>query len=59
MGQTHVHPYLPRLLKHIQDGDIDPSFIITHRLRLDDAPGAYDTFQRKQDECIKVVLKPH
>ena len=58
MGQTHVQRYTAPLLKKIQDGDIDPSFIITHRLRLDDAPEAYKTFRDKADGCIKVVLKP-
>ncbi len=58
MGQTHVHRYLPRLLQHIQEGDVDPSFLITHRLSLDDAPGAYETFKKKEDGCIKVVLQP-
>ncbi len=58
MGQTHVHKYLPKLLDHIQRGDIDPSFVITHRLRLDDAAKGYDVFSHKDDGCIKVVLKP-
>lgn len=58
MGQTPVHKYLPRLLQHIQDGDVDPSFLITHRLGLDEAPWAYDTFKKKEDGCIKVVLSP-
>lgn len=58
-GQTHVQRYLQPLLERIQDGEIDPSFVITHRLSLSDAPGAYDTFKRKQEGCIKVVLKPH
>ncbi len=58
MGQTHVHRYLRPLLERIRNGEIDPSFIITHRARLDDAPGLYDTFKNKQDNCIKVVLKP-
>ena len=58
MGQTHVQKYLPRLLKHIQDGDIDPTFIITHRLSLQDAPQAYETFKHKKDHCIKVVMTP-
>ena len=58
MGQTHVHKYLPRLLRHIENGDIDPSFVITHRLRLSDAPKAYQVFRDKQDDCIKVVMKP-
>ena len=58
MGQTHVHKYMPTLLDRIQRGDIDPTYIITHRLGLNDAPHAYETFKHKQDGCIKVVLKP-
>ena len=42
----------------IENGDIDPSFVITHRLSLDDAPAGYERFKNKEDECIKVVLKP-
>ncbi|MBC7798013.1 MAG: glutathione-dependent formaldehyde dehydrogenase [Pyrinomonadaceae bacterium] len=56
MGQTHVQKYLPKLLKHIMDGEIDPSFIITHRIKIEDAPKAYSTFEKKQDGCIKVVI---
>lgn len=56
MGQTHVHRYLPKLLSYIQDGEIDPSYLITHRMNLDDVPEMYRTFQEKQDECVKVVL---
>ena len=59
MGQTHVHRYLPRLLQHIEKGDIDPSFVITHTVPIDDAPEMYKTFRDKKDGCIKVVLKPH
>ncbi len=58
MGQTHVHRYLRPLLERIQRGEIDPSFVITHRLSLEEAPGGYDIFKHKEDECIKVVLKP-
>jgi threonine dehydrogenase-like Zn-dependent dehydrogenase len=58
MGQTHVHRYLPQLMERIQRGEIDPSFVITHRLTLADAPEAYETFRDKQDGCIKVVLQP-
>ncbi|HEX3035277.1 MAG TPA: zinc-dependent alcohol dehydrogenase [Thermodesulfobacteriota bacterium] len=58
MGQTHVHRYLRPLLERIQRGDIDPSFIITHRLSLDDAPQGYKIFTNKEDECIKIVMKP-
>jgi threonine dehydrogenase-like Zn-dependent dehydrogenase len=59
MGQTHVHRYLPRLLRHIENGDIDPSFVVTHRAAIEDAPRLYKTFRDKKDGCIKVVLKPH
>jgi threonine dehydrogenase-like Zn-dependent dehydrogenase len=58
MGQTHVHRYLPVLMERIERGDIDPSYVITHRVRLQDAPRAYETFRDKKDGCIKVVLKP-
>ncbi|HCF27312.1 MAG TPA: glutathione-dependent formaldehyde dehydrogenase [Cyanobacteria bacterium UBA11049] len=57
-GQTHVHRYLRPLLERIQNGDIDPTFIITHRLPLDQAPHGYEIFKHKKDNCIKVVLKP-
>lgn len=58
MGQTHVQHYLKPLLKLVENGEIDPSFVITHRLGLEDAPSAYEAFNKKQDGCIKVVLKP-
>jgi threonine dehydrogenase-like Zn-dependent dehydrogenase len=58
MGQTHVQRYTQPLLDKILAAEIDPSFIITHRLGLADAPAAYKTFRDKQDGCIKVVLKP-
>ncbi|HVF57212.1 MAG TPA: zinc-dependent alcohol dehydrogenase [Pyrinomonadaceae bacterium] len=58
MGQTHVHRYLRPLLERVRNGEIDPAFVITHRLRLDEAPEAYKTFKHKQDNCVKVVLKP-
>ncbi|WP_414619880.1 zinc-dependent alcohol dehydrogenase [Calothrix sp. CCY 0018] len=57
-GQTHVHKYLKPLLEHIQNGDIDPSFVITHQLPLEQAPKGYEIFKQKQENCIKVVLKP-
>jgi len=57
-GQTHVQRYLKPLLERIENGDIDPSFVVTHRLPLDEAPEAYQIFRDKQQECIKVVLKP-
>ena len=58
MGQTHVNRWTDDLTKRIADGQIDPSFVITHRVGLADGPGMYDTFRDKQDGCIKVVLKP-
>jgi threonine dehydrogenase-like Zn-dependent dehydrogenase len=57
-GQTHVHRYMKPLLERIRKGQIDPSFVITHRMSLDDAPEAYDIFNNKEDDCLKVVLKP-
>jgi threonine dehydrogenase-like Zn-dependent dehydrogenase len=59
MGQTHMMKYMKPLLARIERGDIDPSFVITHRLSLDDAPTGYQIFKEKKDECVKVVLKPH
>lgn len=57
-GQTHVHRYLQPLLDRVQKGEIDPSFVITHRLSLDEAPQGYEIFCNKKDNCIKIVLKP-
>jgi len=57
-GQTHVQRYMQPLLEKIRNGEIDPSFVVTHRMRLDDAPEGYEMFKHKQDECIKVVLQP-
>jgi threonine dehydrogenase-like Zn-dependent dehydrogenase len=57
-GQTHVQRYLVPLLKRIEGGEIDPSFVITHKRPLADAPEMYKTFRDKKDGCIKVVLKP-
>ena len=57
-GQCHVHRYLKPLYEHVKKGHIDPSFVITHQLGLDDAPNGFETFKHKQDECVKVVLKP-
>jgi threonine dehydrogenase-like Zn-dependent dehydrogenase len=57
-GQTHVQRYLKPLLERIQKKEIDPSFVVTHHLPLEDAPRAYQMFREKEDACIKVVLKP-
>ncbi|HEX7087718.1 MAG TPA: zinc-dependent alcohol dehydrogenase [Vicinamibacterales bacterium] len=58
-GQTHVHRYLRPLLDRIERNELDPSFVVSHQMRLEDAPLAYEMFAHKQDEMIKVVLKPH
>ncbi|HEV2106758.1 MAG TPA: zinc-dependent alcohol dehydrogenase [Thermomicrobiales bacterium] len=57
-GQTHVQRYLAPLLQKIVDGEIDPSFVITHRVGLDEGPDMYKKFRDKEDGCIKVVLTP-
>ncbi|MDH6264636.1 threonine dehydrogenase-like Zn-dependent dehydrogenase [Rhizobium sp. SG_E_25_P2] len=58
MAQTPVQRYLPELMRRIVEGEIDPSFVITHRGSLEDGPELYKTFRDKKDGCIKVVLKP-
>jgi threonine dehydrogenase-like Zn-dependent dehydrogenase len=58
MAQTPVQRYLPKLMKLIEDGKIDPSFVITHVAPLEEGPQLYGTFRNKEDGCIKVVLKP-
>ena len=58
MGQTHVLKHIPYLLSQIEEGRIDPSFLITHRGTLEDAPGFYETFRDKKDDCIKCVMTP-
>ena len=58
MGQTHVHRYMRPLLQRIDAGEIDPTFVISHRLSLDEAPDAYRTFRDKAEGCTKVVLRP-
>jgi threonine dehydrogenase-like Zn-dependent dehydrogenase len=56
-GQCHVHRYMKPLLERIRKGEIDPTFVITHRMSLEDAPKGYDIFNRKLDGCEKIVLK--
>jgi len=58
MGQTHVKKYLPTLLKLVEDGKIDPTFLITHKVPLSDAGQMYPIFKEKEDDCIKVVMRP-
>lgn len=57
-GQCHVQRYMRPLLERIRNGEIDPTFLITHRLSLEEAPHGYEIFKHKQDNCTKVVLKP-
>jgi threonine dehydrogenase-like Zn-dependent dehydrogenase len=57
-GQTHVNRWTDDLLRRIEDGQIDPSFVITHRVALEDGPEMYQTFRDKEDGCVKVVLRP-
>jgi len=57
-GQAHVQRYMRPLLERIQQEEIDPSFVITHHMRLEDAPTAYELFKNKQDNCVKIVLNP-
>jgi threonine dehydrogenase-like Zn-dependent dehydrogenase len=59
MGQTHMMRYMKPLLDRIETGELDPSFVITHRVPLDQAPDAYKLFRDHEEGCIKVVLKPH
>jgi threonine dehydrogenase-like Zn-dependent dehydrogenase len=58
MGQTHVHGLLPTLLEHIQAGELRPEIIISHRLRLADAAEGYKLFDKAEDDCRKVILRP-
>ncbi len=58
MAQTPVQHYLPPLMERVVKGEIDPSFVITHRASLEEGPALYKTFRDKKDGCIKVVLKP-
>lgn len=58
MGQTNVHKYLPRLLNYVIEGKIDPSFVVTHRLNLQEAAAGYKDFHENKSSCIKVVLRP-
>lgn len=58
MAQTPVQHYMPKLMARIQKGEIDPSFVITHRATLEEGPELYKTFRDKEDGCIKVVMKP-
>ncbi len=58
VGKLRIEAALPALLERIRNGEIDPSFVVTHRLPLSQAPHGYEIFNKKQDGCIKIVLKP-
>lgn len=58
MGQTHTQQHMPKLLEHIQTGELKPEIIITHRMALADAAEGYEIFDQKQQDCRKVVLTP-
>src|SRR5205085_291402 len=57
-GQTHMMRFMKPLLDRVEKGEIDPSFVVTHRVPIHEAPRMYDIFNNKQDECVKVVLDP-
>ena len=57
-GQTHMQRYLDPLLERIEAGHIDPSFVISHNVSLEEGPEMYETFREKEDDCIKVVMTP-
>jgi threonine dehydrogenase-like Zn-dependent dehydrogenase len=59
MGQTHTQRYMEPLLAKIESGEIDPTFVITHKTSLEEGPELYKTFRDKKDGCIKVVIQPH
>jgi threonine dehydrogenase-like Zn-dependent dehydrogenase len=56
MGQMHAQRYMDRLLQHVERGEVDPSFVVTHRMALDEAPRAYELFKHKKDQCLRVVM---
>ena len=58
-GQTHMLRYMEPLLKRIEEGQIDPSFVITHKASLEQGPELYKTFRDKKEGCVKVVMRPH
>ena len=58
MGQTNMHKYLPKLLSAIEENKIDPSFVISHRMKLSEAPMGYDKFNTDKNTWRKIVLNP-
>ena len=57
-AQQHGQKYVPRLLEYVANGELDPSYLVTHRFSLEDSPRGYEIFKHKQDGCEKIVLKP-
>jgi threonine dehydrogenase-like Zn-dependent dehydrogenase len=57
-AQQHGQKYVPRLLEHVARGEIDPTYLVTHRMSLEDAPRGYEMFKKKEDGCVRVVFKP-
>ncbi|QRK06646.1 glutathione-dependent formaldehyde dehydrogenase [Archangium violaceum] len=57
-AQQHGQKYLPRLLEHVKRGELDPSFLVTHRFSLEDAPRGYEMFKKKEDGCVRAVFLP-
>jgi threonine dehydrogenase-like Zn-dependent dehydrogenase len=57
-AQQHGQRYVPRLLEHAQRGELDPSYLVTHTMSLEDAPRGYELFKKKQDGCVRVVFRP-
>jgi len=57
-GQCHVHRYTQRLLRHVEAGELDASFVVSHHMKLDEAAKGYDIFMRKQDDAMKIILRP-
>jgi threonine dehydrogenase-like Zn-dependent dehydrogenase len=57
-AQQHGQKYVPRLLEHVARGEIDPTYLVTHRMSLEDAARGYEMFKKKEDGCVRVVFKP-
>ena len=58
MGQMHAQKYIPRLLEYVSQGEVDPSYLLSHRWSLNDGPKGYKMFKHKTDECMRVVFAP-
>ncbi len=58
-GQVHAHRYFPRLVEHVERGDVDRAFVATHEMSLEQAQDAYQTLKKKRDACVRVMFRPH